>query len=39
MRSKYTRLDHPNYVTVQAETFGPMYSKRLRDYGKLFQFR
>ncbi len=39
MKSKYTRLDHPKYVTVQAETFGPMYSKRLRQYGKLFQFR
>ncbi len=39
MRSTYTRLNHPKYVTVQAETFGPMYSKRLRQYGKLFQFR
>ncbi len=39
MRSKYTRPDHTKYVTVRAETFAPMYSKRLRQCGKLFQFR
>ncbi len=39
MTSKYKRLDHPKYVTVNGETFGPQYKKRLEQYAKIFQFR
>lgn len=39
MKSKYERLDHPTYVTVNAETFAPMYKKRLEQYADIFQFR
>ena len=39
LQSKYERLNHPKYLTVRAETLGPMYRKRLGQYQEIFQFK
>lgn len=39
MTSKYGGSDHPQYVTVNGETLGPAYKKRLRQYNEIFKFR
>jgi iron(III) transport system substrate-binding protein len=37
--SKYTRLDRPKYLVVNAQTLAPMYKKRLEQYQQIFGFR
>ncbi|NIM06488.1 MAG: hypothetical protein GTN65_12970 [Armatimonadetes bacterium] len=39
MKSKYGGSDHPRYVTVDGNTLGPAYKKRLRQFGEIFKFR
>ena len=39
VKSKYSRLDHPKYLVVSAETLAPMYKKRLEQYQQVFGFR
>jgi iron(III) transport system substrate-binding protein len=39
VKSKYSRLDHPKYLVVPAETLAPMYKKRLEQYQQIFGFR
>lgn len=39
MKSKYGRSDHPRYVTVNGETLGPVFKKRLEQYAEIFKFR
>jgi hypothetical protein len=39
VKSKYSRLDHPKYVVVPAESLAPMYKKRLEQYQQVFGFR
>lgn len=39
MKSKYGRSDHPQYLTVDGESFGPRYKERLEQYAEIFKFR
>jgi len=39
VKSKYTRLDHPKYLVVPADTLAPLYKKRLEQYQQIFGFR
>jgi hypothetical protein len=39
VKSKYSRLDHPKYVVVPAESLAPRYKKRLEQYQQVFGFR
>ena len=37
--SKYERLDYPKFVTVDSDTLGPVFGKRLKQYAEIFKFR
>jgi iron(III) transport system substrate-binding protein len=39
IKSKYSRLEHPKYVVVPADSLAPMYKKRLEQYQQIFGFR